>query len=319
MPIVDWSAMDAPAPATDDREALDAFWSSVAYGWLDALRVKLGSRYAVRESEHFLLLSPLEELRARATLEYVETTRRRILALLEGIAEETELGKLCVLIFADPDRYYEYVANYYPPEGLFAQSGGLFLQEGYGHFVFVADDMSTMEPTIVHELTHCLVQHLPLPAWLNEGIAVNTEERLAPRTGRRLHTAEEMQRKHAGFWSETTLQDFWSGRSWYRPGDANMLSYDLARQLVVLAASEGDAFRDFANAADAEDSGAAAALAHLGYPVATLAEAVLGEGAWQPRPEAWTEGIERGWFRPGRFPSWGWSGGGPAGSIEGRA
>jgi hypothetical protein len=66
MPIVDWSAMDAHAPATDDREALDAFWSSVAYGWLDALRVKLGSRYAVRESEHFLLLSPLEELRARA-------------------------------------------------------------------------------------------------------------------------------------------------------------------------------------------------------------------------------------------------------------
>ncbi len=44
LPIVDWEAMDAHAPSTDDREALDTFWSSVARGWLDALRRRLGAR-----------------------------------------------------------------------------------------------------------------------------------------------------------------------------------------------------------------------------------------------------------------------------------
>jgi hypothetical protein len=303
---VDWDAMDAHAPATEDREVLDAFWTSAARGWLDALRAKLGGRYAVRESERLLMLSSLEPSRADGALDYVERTRGRILTLLDGIAEETELGKVCVLIFGSIDRYYEYVANYYPPDGEFARSGGMFVQQGYGHFVFVADDMSTMEPTIVHELTHCMVQHLPLPAWLNEGLAVNIEARLSPPRGRLPYTAEEMWRKHVDFWNATTIQEFWSGRSWYRPDVANRLSYDLARQFVLLAASDpGGAFRPFVNAADAEDSGAAAALTHLGYPVATLAESVLGEGSWQPRPETWTEGIERGWFRA-------CGGGGPA-------
>lgn len=37
---------------------------------------------------------------------------------------------------------------------------------GYGRFVFVAHEMHVMEPTIAHELTHCLVQHLQLPVCL---------------------------------------------------------------------------------------------------------------------------------------------------------
>ncbi len=206
---------------------------------------------------------------------------------------------MCVLIFAGVNRYYEYVSHYYPREGEFAQSGGMFIHEGYGHFVFVADDMSTMEPTIAHELTHCLVQHLPLPAWLNEGIAVNVEERLFPPSASRLRAAAELRPKHGEFWDRTTIQEFWSGKSWLRPGDANTLSYDLARQLVRLAATDPDAFRAFTNAADAADGGAAAARAHLGHPVASLVKTVLGRGPWRPRPDTWTDGIERGAHHPG--------------------
>jgi len=245
-----------------------------------------------------LFRDPLEESRAEIVLDYVENTRKRILFLLDGIAEESEVGKVCVLLFATGDRYYEYVSHYYPPEGEFAQSGGMFIQEGYGHFVFVADDMSSMEPTIVHELTHCLVQHLPLPAWLNEGIAVNIEDRLFPPSAGRLHAAAELRQKHVEFWKGPTIQEFWSGKSWLRPGDANTLSYDLARQLVRLAAADLDAFRAFTNAADAADGAAAAARTHLGYPVARLAKAVLGRGPWRPRPDTWTDGVERGRFQP---------------------
>jgi hypothetical protein len=98
------------------------------------------------------------------------------------------------------------------------------------------------------------------------------------------------------FWNEATIQEFWSGKSWLRPDEGNMLSYDLAKIFVGLAAADFDAFRSFANAADVADSADAAALKHLGYPINNLAEAVLGEGPWKPKPELWKEGVERGQF-----------------------
>ena len=70
-----------------------------------------------------------------------------------------------------------------------------------------------------------------------------------------------------------------------------------------LVASDFDLFRLFANAADIADSGDAAERKHLSYPVARLAEAVLGKGPWQPKPETWKEGVEREQFRGGT--SWG--------------
>ncbi len=296
LPIVDWDAMDAHAPANAKPAVLDEFWTAAARAWLDALRAALGKGYLVRESERFLLLSAQDEQRAKVTLEYVERARKRILFVLNGVAKESEVGKVCLLILADHDRYYQYVSNYYPPSGEFSLSGGMFLQHGYGHFVFVADDMLVMEPTIAHELTHCLVQHLPLPAWLNEGIAVSTEHRLSPSRAAPLYTPEEMHRKHLAFWNKATIQEFWCGKSWLRPDDANMLSYDLATHFVSMAAQDFDVFRAFANTADSADSGDAAARKHLGYPVGHLAEAVLGEGPWQPKPETWKDGVERGQF-----------------------
>jgi hypothetical protein len=297
LPIVDWEAMDRYAPPTVDRSALDAFWTTLARKWLEALGAALGKEYVVGDSERFLLLSPLDPRGAKVVLDVLERARERISMVLEGIARETETGKVCVLVLDSEDRYYDYISNYDAP-GEHSLSGGMFVQGGYGHFVFVASEVSTMEPTIAHELTHCLVQHLPLPAWLNEGIAVNTENQLCP-PGRPLYTPEEMHESHLKYWNETTIQQFWSGKSWSRP-EANMLSYDMAKYFVLLASEDYAAFRGFVNAADLADSCDTAARKHLGFPVANLAEAVLGEGPWAPRPEAWKDGIERGQFRIGQ-------------------
>jgi len=105
-----------------------------------------------------------------------------------------------------------------------------------------------------------------------------------------------MHGKHLQFWNETTIQEFWSGKSWLRPGEPNTLSYDLAKTFVLLASEDYGAFKGFANAADAVDAGDAAAMRYLGYPVRNLAQAVLGEGPWEPKPGLWTDGVERGQF-----------------------
>ena len=200
--------MEGVAPNPGEGPVQDAFWTAAARAWLDRLRDTLGNPYAIYESDRFLLLSPQKASRAKTVLDYAEKSRRRIVHLLDGIAKESELGKVCVLIFDGDERYYEYVSHYYPDNGEFSVSGGMFLQQGYGHFVFVDTEMYMMEPTIAHELTHCLLQHLPLPAWLNEGLAVNTEQRLSPPAGRPLYTLDELQEKHLRFWNASTIQEF---------------------------------------------------------------------------------------------------------------
>lgn len=287
--------MQAPQNALEPQ--LHLFWNGAARAWLETLRSALSLDYCVVESAEFMLLSTLSLRQQRIMLEYAERTRKRILHVLPGIARDDGFGKTVILVFDSAQQYYDYIAHFYPDSaGEFALSGGMFINEGYGHFVFVADELNQLEPVIAHELTHCLVQHLPLPAWVNEGMAVNTEQRLC-RPQARAFTSAEMREKHMAFWNETTIQEFWSGKSWLRADDGNLLSYDLAQTFVTLAARDGDAFVAFVNAADSTDSGDAAAHAHLGYPIVHLAEAVLGEGRWAPVPQSWREGIERGQFR----------------------
>jgi len=296
MALPDWDAIQAPQNALDP--ALHLFWSSAARAWLEALAGALGQGYRIGESAEFMLLSMLPLGEQRITLEYAERTRKRILQLLPGIARDDGFGKTVILVFDSAQRYYEYIAHFYPDSevhGEFALSGGMFIDEGYGHFVFVADELQRLEPIIAHELTHCLVQHLPLPAWVNEGVAVNTEERLC-RAQASVFTPAELRDKHSAFWNKNTIQEFWSGKSWLRPDDGNLLSYDLAKTFITLASRDWNAFALFISAADSTDAAEAASLEHLGYSVTRLAEAVLGEGCWAPDPALWSDGVERGQF-----------------------
>ena len=300
LPIPDWDSIPTDEGATD--EALHGVWSAVAHAWLVELATSLGPGYAIAESEEFMLLGALSDRQQRLVLDYAESTRNRVLKVLPDIAQDDGYGKTVILVFDSEDRYYEYIANYYPEETdgrEFAFSSGMFIDRGYGHFVFVADDLTRIEPVIAHELTHCLVRHLPLPAWVNEGIAVNTERRLCP-ASRSAFTVQELQYKYATFWNADTIQEFWSGKSWLRPDDGNPLSYELATTFISLAAKDWAAFASFVRAADAADAGDGAARQHLGYPVANFAEVVLGPGEWASDPSRWHEGVEHGQFSPRR-------------------
>lgn len=296
LPIPDW---DRQARPEHGQEAQDDHANGLAAGWLDALSQALGGRLRREESANFMLLSALEPRPAKVLLEYLERSLRRVLATLPGIASDEGHGKNLVMVFPDEDTYYRYVANYgsesSEPE---AFSGGMFIDAGYGHFVFAEGPFEHMEPLVVHELTHCLVRHLPIPAWLNEGLAVNTEQRFA-RTQPR-YRANELQYLFGRFWNEETIQEFWSGKSFLRPDEGQPLSYELARLLVHLLDKDYERLARFCGAALREDAGEAAAQAVFGTGLEELAAVVLGPGSWMPQPARWTSGTEEGHFAPGR-------------------
>lgn len=293
LPIPDWERHAWPDAA--DSTNLNTFANGLAAAWVDALGVQLHAGYRRAESANFMLLSALEARPARALLEYLERSLRRVLATLAGIASDEGHGKTVVLVLDDEDSYYQYIAHYgSADDGPQAFSGGMFIDWGYGHFVFARGTFEQMEPVVVHELTHCLVRHLPIPAWLNEGLAVNTERRFSP--SRLRYTAAEFQFLCERFWNAETIQEFWSGKSFLRPDDGQPLSYELARLLVQLLDKDYDRLVRYCATAQQDDGGEAAAQAILGNGLDDLVEIVLGPGEWAPQPETWTAGIEKGQF-----------------------
>ena len=290
-PYVDWKAVESwVAPLAVDRRP--AAWSACAKAWLLRLGSALGPQFKLAEGQRALVLSALEPRLARVTVEFVDRTASRILRLLDGVAAAPEKGESVLIVFDDDKSYYDYVAHYYPERGQFASSAGMFIDSGYAHFVTMRSDLRSVEPIIAHEMAHASVARLPLPLWLNEGIAVNAERALTWAHYDR-YTPQEMHRKHKAFWHAREIQQFWSGESFDRADDGNMLSYDLARIMVEQMAKDWSAFRAFVLAAERNDSGEAAAREHLGVDLGEYVCALLARkraDGWAPDPAAWGSG-----------------------------
>lgn len=287
-PIVDWTAVRDWINALPESVQSNA-WTACERAWLVHFRAALGPQYRLAESDTALLVSSLDPSLAAATLDFMNRTPREIVAILRGLAEVPEWGKDLLIVFDDDESYYEYVSHYYPEEREIAASGGMHIDSGCSHFVTVKQELRLVEPVIAHEMTHGCVSHLPLPLWLNEGLAVNTEQRL---TGvpRGQYAPDESHAKHLAYWTRTTIQEFWSGDSFHRVDEGRSLAYELARIIVAQLAPDWDRFRAFALVADRADGGAAAARAQLGADLGEIAAALLEQASfdgWSPDPATW--------------------------------
>ncbi|AOW12698.1 hypothetical protein LPB72_16910 [Hydrogenophaga crassostreae] len=301
-PLPDWHTIlkwitTIPSEA-DQAQA----WVRCEIAWLQRLQSALGAGYTIRTLDDVALLSSLDDVAARATLSHVSRSRQRVLHTLKGVAALKEWGYDILVVFDDQDSYYRYASNHYPDEGEFAFSSGMYLNAGCGHFIVVKNELLAIEPTIVHELTHACLTHLHIPAWLNEGLAVNTEHRFYPRSNgshRGGHDAQLLHRRHQAFWGAPEIQQFWSGDSFTRTDDGNALSYDLASILTTQFATNWPQFTAFANAADLDDGGAQAAQKHLGLSLGRAVCALLElnyDAVFEPDPKRWQTEPQPGAF-----------------------
>jgi len=293
LPVLDWQALGRWAdgasggPVTGEQRV--AALEAGRRAWLQHLAEALGPQMGLLQMDEALVLSSLNEREARATADYVHTARLRIERLLGPLASFPAGQRSLVLVLDSEDDYYRYVSLYHP-DGEFAVSGGMFIDAGCPHFVVVRAQLGAIEPVIAHELTHSALAHLRLPRWLDEGIAVNSERRVA---GARplLHTALELHVLLRDHWNAAKVQGFWSGESFLRADDDTLLSYELARILVEQMSRDWDGFAAFVRAAaHATDAGEAAAREALGLDLGACAASVVeapSSAGWAPQPELW--------------------------------
>ncbi len=273
----------AEMPASDRPAAHYA----LSRRWLNLLIPAMRAPHAISESTNFLLLSVPKVDPIKRVLQFLEETRARVLRALVHAGPPRDRPKHLVVIFGDRDDYAHFTAAAAPEEEReLAESGGMFIPRGVPHIVLPSHDLVAIHPTLVHELIHDCVAHLPLPAWLNEGITQMLEYDLVSWSPFELN--REMMEKHADYWTPETIQDFWSGRSFHLPGDAQKVSYNLAvvlvRQVMNDYGAGRDAFWRFVRDAQPADAGDRARREHVGIGLSELVAGFLWEENWAPRP-----------------------------------
>lgn len=290
LPVLDWQAVSEWVGKAPSDELSGLAWTACERAWLAHLCGALGDAYGLSESPSAFVVSSLEPRLAQAALDYMGRTLCRVEKVLDGITQASTWGKDILIVFDNADEYYNYISQCYPDEEReFSYSGGMYINLGCSHYVTLQADLLELEPVIVHEMTHACLAHLSLPLWLDEGLAVNTEQHLSNRANS-VHSALEMRDKHRSFWGADEIQEFWCGKSFQRPDDGNMLSYDLARIMVQLLSKNWSTFQGFVLHADWRDAGAAAAHEYLGVDLGETVCALLhGSDAtnWSPQPGQW--------------------------------
>jgi len=260
------------------------YTESLLPGWLNALGENLGGNYQTYTSKSFYLITCEPEKFVSTFLKSMENIRHRIIQGLGSLHLETD-ERLPVIIINDVEEYYAYISHFYPEEGTFAESGGVFLKALIPHFVFPQVSADGTIATASHELTHALLSHQELPIWLDEGMAVNMEATITNFNPFRL--TQEKHNKHIEFWGEEEIQQFWSGHSFSRPDEGNELSYQLAQLITRSLAENHEAFYSFVEDASYQDGGEASLIKHYGISLGDIVKNVFGEGNWKPAPEKW--------------------------------
>ena len=290
-PRPNWDAIYA---AVDDNyKDIDQhkLWCEIAKIWMRKLKTKLPDEYSIYESDNFLLLTSQKNEYVTKLQTFLENSLKTILRTLSKIANDDGYGKYVVLIFDDIDDYYAYMSYFYPDEGEFGLSSGIYLNDGYGHFAFPFQDLMYAEPIAAHELTHALLSHLPIPLWLNEGLAVNIEDLITGFKSFRMDN--EMARRHQAFWGEEEIQEFWKGDAFSRIDEGQELSYHLAQFSVQLLSQDYNHFVKFVNSAHHSDAGESAANEIYGGSLGGLLTNILGDYDWSPKPQLWKEKYSR--------------------------
>jgi hypothetical protein len=162
----------------------------------------------------------------------------------------------------------------------------MFIRRDYAHIALPYIDTRSAQHVLAHELTHNLLCHLPIPLWLNEGLAVTLEKLV---TQRRLILDRELAERHRNHWNETNIQAFWAGKTFNIPGDDSQLSYSLGEILVNLLSEKGADFIEFVKAADWRDGGQNAAVNFFNLGLEESLGGFLGPGNWRPQRKIITE------------------------------
>src|ERR1041385_4694137 len=171
----EWGRISKTIQPLEDAEDRREAWREAVLQWLLRLREELGGDYRVISSRRCALLSLLDRPTAQRLLDFSDTATSAIRSALGEIAWESFDGLQVIIVFAEEDDYYQYISGFHS-EGEHPKSIGVHIHRGYPHVALLYETELRAGQTILHELAHHCLTHLPVPLWLNEGVAQHLQK-----------------------------------------------------------------------------------------------------------------------------------------------
>ena len=249
----------------------EALYWTLTHAWLQRLAAEAGPQFRQDESQHFRLLSPFSERKARGQLRVLEDLRLRLMRTLQPHSR-VGFGPHVVLIFRDVDQYWRYCSHFHPEGESGISSGMCIYAGGYVHVAgYEMASIDTLHSMLAHEMVHVLMTPYDLPVWVEEGLAQLLGEPARPLPLNEMRAC----------WSRHGLRTFWNGQAFRTADETQSNAYELARALVGMMI-EHRHLAAFLRHARKRDAGAASLREHLGGELCDLAASLLGPGSWAP-------------------------------------
>jgi hypothetical protein len=267
-------------------------WNQIAEQWLTMLGAAMGPEYRVRRSPRFYTLDACADDVGDSLIGFANKTLSNLEGIFADLNRPNLPGQRVIIFFAARRSYYSYVSALHPDGVQHGTSAGMYISGGYRyrHTICAPAKPFELQSTVVHELTHHVLDHLDTPRWLEEGVTKMMQERI---TGYSFfHLDRELARRHRDHWSRTGLTEFWMGRA-HKDPEGQELSYNLSQVFTRRIASDWPTrFMLFIRDAKRADAGNASAMEHLGVELKSIAESFLGPGDWACRTEDGANGAK---------------------------
>jgi hypothetical protein len=265
---------------TGKERPRDQDWVVLQRHWLKLLAEVAGESFGVIESEKFLLMAR-DAGESGWILDIAEQGQQKVMQALGERVGGPVVGKIPIISFMNNHLYRQHVRHYRHDDKPDESDGVCVHDHGEIHVALAS--LSGIKDILPHELAHAHVGNLPLPTWLNEGVAQLVARRWKYDLG------SEFQSHAKLFWRKRGLARFWNAEAYETPrvGEEMVFAYIFSELLVKEIRSLGESdFQRFLAVADAKDAGEGACRGVYGFGLGVWAAKLLGQGEWGPVAEA---------------------------------
>lgn len=170
----DWEVIEKAIDTLQSRESRRLAWDDVILHWTKKLAGELGGSYRVSTSGDCVFVSNLEIDVTNRLLQFTTTAIDKIREALPGVAWKNFENLHLILLLDEEDDYYQYLSDFYP-EGDHPATSGVHLHRDFPHIACLYHNETRAAQIISHELVHHSINHLSVPRWLHEGLAITIE------------------------------------------------------------------------------------------------------------------------------------------------
>jgi hypothetical protein len=130
LPHVDWAAAAWIARTLPDDQQRDAQRRAIAAAWLDELRDALTADHRRWRHAQVEGLGPLEGGIALRIARAADHAFDVVGEALHPIRGQAGIPPVAIIALDSSETYYTFIAHYYPEEGHWGTSGGIYINEG---------------------------------------------------------------------------------------------------------------------------------------------------------------------------------------------